>query len=72
MFAKVKEVDSTNNRAERDLRMSKVKKKVSGCFRSREYAEHFCRISSYIKTMRNKGYSLLQAITIALKGEIPT
>ena len=72
MFAKVKEVDPTNNRAERDLRMSKVKKKVSGCFRSREYAEHFCRISSYVKTMRNKGYSSLQAITIALKGEIPT
>ena len=71
MFAKVAEVDPTNNRAERDLRMSKVKKKVSGCFRSPAYAAHFCRISSYVKTMRNKGYSSLQAITMALKGEIP-
>lgn len=71
MFARVTEVDATNNRAERDLRMNKVKKKVSGCFRSFEMAKHFCRIYSYLKTMRNKGYSSLQAITLALKGEIP-
>ena len=71
LFAKMKEVDATNNRAERDLRMSKVKKKVSGCFRTEEMARHFCRITSYVKTMRNKGYSSLEAITMALKGEIP-
>ena len=51
--------------------MSKVKKKVSGCFCNPDFAEYFCRISSYVKTMRNKGYSSLQAITLALKGEIP-
>ena len=71
LFAKMKEVDATNNRAERDLRMSKVKKKVSGCFRTEEMARHFCRITSYVKTMRNKGYSSLEAITMALKGNIP-
>ena len=71
LFAKVAEVDATNNRAERDLRMCKVKKKVSGCFRNPEFAKYFCRISSYVKTMRNKGYSSLQAIALALKGEIP-
>ncbi|MCY4523963.1 MAG: transposase [Halobacteriovoraceae bacterium] len=71
LFAKMAEVDPTNNRAERYLRMSKVKKKVSGCFRSHEYAVHFCRIMSYVKTMKNKGYFSLQAITMALKGEIP-
>ena len=69
MFARVAEVDATNNRAERDLRMTKVKRKVSGCFRSFEMAKHFCRIYSYLKTMRNKGYSSLQAINLALKGE---
>ncbi|WP_374109975.1 transposase [Thiolapillus sp.] len=45
----------TNNRAERDLRMSKVKQKVSGCFRTRKYAEAYCRISSYLQTMANQG-----------------
>ena len=72
LFAKRKEVDPTNNRAERDLRMNKVKKKVSGCFRTEKMAKHFCRITSYIKTMKNKGYSSLEAINLALKGEIPT
>lgn len=71
-FAKVAEVDATNNLAERNLRMSKVKKKISGCFRNLKFAKYFCRIYSYVKTMRNKGYSSLQAITLALKGEIPS
>ena len=72
LFAKVPEVDPTNNVSERNLRMNKVKKKVSGCFRTYEMAQHFCLIYSYIKTMRNKGYSSLQAINLALKGKIPS
>lgn len=59
-----------NNRAERDLRMSKVKQKVSGCFRTRQYAEAYCRISSYLQTMANQGYNPLVAIQIALSGQI--
>ena len=71
LFAKVAEVDPTNNNAERSLRMNKVKQKISGCFRSFEIAQHFCRIYSYLKTMRSKGYSTFQAIDLALKGQIP-
>jgi len=70
LFAKDAHVTFTNNRAERDLRMSKVKQKVSGCFRKREYAEAYCRISSYLQTMANNGYNPLVAIQMALSGEL--
>ena len=68
LFAKHPDVAFTNNRAERDLRMSKVKQKVSGCFRTRRYAEAYCRISSYLQSMANQGYNPMVAIQIALAG----
>ena len=68
LFAKSPHVAFTNNRAERDLRMSKVKQKVSGCFRTRKYADAYCRISSYLQTMANQGFNPLVAIQIALAG----
>jgi transposase len=70
LFAKNADVSFTNNRAERDLRMSKVKQKVSGCFRTVLYAKAYCRISSYLQTMANKGYNPLIAIQMALSNEI--
>ncbi len=70
LFAKDSAVSFTNNRAERDLRMGKVKQKVSGCFRTEFYAKCYCRISSYLQTMANKGYNPLVAIQIALSGKI--
>lgn len=70
LFAKNSHVSFTNNRAERDLRMSKVKQKVSGCFRTLQYAQAYCRISSYLQTMSNKGYNPLIAIQMALAGKI--
>lgn len=70
LFAKYPYVPFTNNRAERDLRMSKVKQKVSGCFRKSIYAKAYCRISSYIQTMANKGYNPLVAIQMAFSRQI--
>ena len=70
LFAYKAQVPFTNNRAERDLRMSKVKQKVSGCFRQQEYAHAYCRISSYLQTMAYQGYNPLVAIQMALTGKI--
>lgn len=70
LFAKDAHVSFTNNRAERDLRMSKVKQKISGCFRAELYAQAYCRISSYLQTMASKGYNPLVAIQMALAGEL--
>lgn len=70
LFARDSHVAFTNNRAERDLRMAKVKQKVSGCFRSEKYAQAYCRISSYLQTMANKGINPLIAVQMALSGEI--
>ena len=70
LFAKDPHVSFTNNRAERDLRMAKVKQKVSGCFRTLKYAQAYCRILSYLQTMANKGYNPLIATQIALAGKI--
>ena len=44
MFTRVKEVPFTNNRAERDIRCSKTKQKVSGGFRSLKFAHCYVRI----------------------------
>lgn len=69
LFTKDSHVAFTNNRAEQDLRMAKVKQKVSGCFRTDIYAHAYCRISSYLQTMANKGVNPLIAIQMALAGE---
>lgn len=57
-----------NNQAERDLRMIKVKTKVSGCFRSEEGARDYLKIMSYIGTAHKQGHNAYDAIRKAISG----
>ena len=62
-------VPFTNNQGEQDIRMEKVRQKISGCFRTLHGARVFARNRSYISTCRKQGRNILEALTDALIGK---
>jgi transposase len=60
-----------NNLAERDLRMPKLKQKVSGCFRSPEAAAAFATVRSYLSTLRKQSIDLYPALVMTFRGQPP-
>ena len=58
-----------NNGSERDIRMAKLKQKVSGCLRTMTGARQFCAIRSYLSTAAKHGLSFFDALVMLAEGE---
>ena len=58
-------VPFTNNQAEQDLRMMKVRMKISGTFRTLEGAQVFADLRSVISTARKHGLNILETLTLS-------
>ena len=64
-------VPFTNNQGENDIRMTKVHQKIPGCFRSKDGANSFCRVRSYLLTYRKNKVSASQALALLFDGKMP-
>ncbi len=62
-------VPFTNNQAEQDIRMTKLKQKISGGFRTSDGADVFFRIRSYISTCYKQGRNIFHALANATRGD---
>ena len=71
LFMENEIVPFTNNQAERDLRMTKVQQKISGCFRGLQSAKDFCRIRSFISTCMKQKEDVSLALTNLFRGKLP-
>ena len=70
-FASDPSVPFTNNLAEQAVRMPKVKQKISGGFRTKNGADAFCTIRSYLATLHKQEHNLFHALTLTFQGQPP-
>ncbi|WP_442875762.1 IS66 family transposase [Actinoallomurus sp. NBC_01490] len=58
-----------NNGSERDIRMIKLRQKVSGCLRTLTGAQQFCAIRSYLSTAAKHGIHFFEALVMLTEGQ---
>lgn len=68
-FTQVFAVPADNNGTERDIRMAKLKQKVSGCLRTMAGARQFCAIRSYLSTAAKHGLTFFDALVTLTEGQ---
>jgi len=56
-----------NNQGERDIRMAKLKQKISGCFRGPDGGTIFARLRGYVSTLRKNDLNILAGIQSAFE-----
>jgi transposase len=61
-------VPPDNNGSERDIRMTKLRQKISGCLRTLAGARQFCAIRSYLSTAAKHGLSFFDALVMLTEG----
>jgi hypothetical protein len=61
-------VPADNNGSERDIRMIKLRQKVSGCLRTLTGAKQFCAIRSYLSTAAKHGIRFFDALVMLTQG----
>jgi transposase len=73
-FTAEERVPFDNNAAEREIRMIKLRQKISGCMRTLAGAEQFCAIRSYLATARKHGVHFFDALVALAEGRpwLPT
>jgi transposase len=59
-----------NNQGERDIRMVKLQQKISGSWRTKTGADHFCAIRSYVSTMKKHRYDVLAGLRQLFEGKV--
>ena len=57
-----------NNGSERDIRMIKLRQKVSGCLRTLTGVQQFCAIRSYLSTAAKHGMGFFDALVMLTEG----
>jgi transposase len=61
-------IPADNNGSERDIRMIKLRQKVSGCLRTLTGAKQFCAIRSYLSTAAKHGRHFFDTLVMLAEG----